>query len=52
MLNQEWNSCDHDWEEMVDSQFSNEKVEAVVCNKCGCHGSRDMLTGFVFWPAT
>ena len=51
-MNTKWETCEHEWKAKIDSQFSNEVVEDVVCTKCGCPGERDTHTGFVVWPAT
>ncbi len=47
-----WETCEHEWEDKIDSQFSNEYVEDVICSRCACSGSRDRVTGIVTWPAT
>lgn len=51
-MNAEWESCEHEWEAEVDSQFSNEVFEAVTCVKCKCPGSRGLNNGEVYWPTT
>ena len=51
-MGKDWKKCDHEWEALVDSQFSNEQVEDVTCIKCECPGERDTFTGFVVWPTT
>ncbi|KKM03789.1 hypothetical protein LCGC14_1770950 [marine sediment metagenome] len=47
-----WDNCDHEWHEKIDSQFHSENKTDVSCTKCGCPGERDTKTGNVFWPAT
>jgi hypothetical protein len=47
-----WDDCEHEWEPVIDSQFSNETHTDVRCKKCGCPGERDEKTGEVYWPAT
>lgn len=44
--------CAHEWRVKPDSQFSNERVEDVVCTKCQCSGERDIATAEFHWPAT
>ena len=44
--------CSHNWEESVDSQFSNETSADVKCTKCGMIGEKTIATGEVFFPAT
>ena len=44
--------CDHDWEETVSSQFTNEFHTEVYCAKCHTYGEKDNSTGEIFWPAT
>ena len=46
------NECDHEWEERVDSMFSNEYNADVRCKKCDMPGEQDRKTGKVFFPAT
>ena len=48
----DWNTCNHEWREEIDSQFHNEVETHVVCIKCSCPGAMDIKTGDVFWPAT
>jgi hypothetical protein len=45
-------TCYHKWREVIDSQFSNERVVEVVCIICGIHGEKNIEDGKVFWPAT
>jgi hypothetical protein len=47
-----WDKCAHEWRELVDSMYSNERQVEVKCNVCGCPGERTIATGEVFWPAT
>lgn len=47
-----WDNCNHEWSEVLDSQFSNEYEVSVECIKCKCPGAKDIKTGSVFWPAT
>jgi hypothetical protein len=47
-----WDGCEHDWKIDPDSQFHNDRSEAVTCRKCGCPGDRDIATGDTYWPAT
>lgn len=47
-----WDVCKHEWTDDIDSQFSNEKEEAVVCSLCWCPGARNIKTGTVVWPTT
>jgi hypothetical protein len=46
------NECEHEWEESVSSQFSNEFEVEVYCHKCSTYGSKNYETGEVFWPVT
>lgn len=39
----DWYQCDHEWEEIVDSQFSNDKNVAVECKQCGAPGKQGSL---------
>lgn len=48
----EWNACEHEWQELVDSMWSNEQFADVRCIKCKCPGEMTRETGDVFWPAT
>lgn len=48
-----WNDCpEHDWDERVDSMFSNEFHVEVRCKNCGAPGELDLKDDCVFWPAT
>lgn len=42
--------CQHDWEETVSSQYSNEYVTEVYCAKCCTYGQKDNSTGEISWP--
>jgi hypothetical protein len=44
--------CEHEWEELPDSQFDNETSTEVRCSKCEMRGERNEATGEVYWPAT
>ena len=48
----DWNTCEHEWKALIDSQFHNENSTDVVCVKCRCPGEMDNKTKEVFWPAT
>jgi len=45
-------ACEHDWEETISSQFTNEYSTEVYCAKCSTYGEMDNETGKVFWPCT
>ena len=47
-----WDNCKHKWVSLVDSMWSNERVEDVRCDTCGCPGQRSIDTGDVYWPTT
>ncbi len=44
--------CEHDWDETISSQFTNEYQTEVYCAKCSTYGEKDNKTGEVFWPCT
>lgn len=44
--------CSHVWQEVTDSQFSNETHTEVRCVKCGMAGEKTIASGQVFFPAT
>jgi hypothetical protein len=44
--------CEHEWEESVSSQFSNEYAVEVYCAKCSTYGEKTYATGEVYWPCT
>ena len=48
----DWDTCEHEWKALIDSQFHNENSTDVVCVKCRCPGEQDNATGEVYWPAT
>lgn len=44
--------CQHEWEESVSSQFSNENFTEVYCDKCHTYGEKNNKTGEVYWPVS
>lgn len=44
--------CEHDWQESVSSQFSNEYHTEVYCAKCCTYGEKDNADGSIYWPCT
>lgn len=47
-----WESCEHKWVEVIDSQYSSEYSTAMVCVKCNCPGQMDNKSLEVDWPTT
>lgn len=44
--------CEHNWEESVSSQWSNDVVCEVYCDKCHTYGEKTYATGKIYWPCT
>ena len=44
--------CEHEWEETYSSQFTNEFVTEVYCDKCHSYGEKTNETGEIYWPCT
>lgn len=51
-MSEKWESCNHQWETLVDSIAHNEWCEEVKCVICGCPGEKTIKTGEVDWPTT
>ncbi len=47
-----WQDCCHDWRVKIDSQSHSDLETDVVCERCGCSGSKNNKSGEVFFPAT
>ena len=44
--------CEHEWEETMSSQYTNEFFTEMYCAKCCTYGEKTNKTGEIYWPCT